>query len=126
MKPLFKILSLAMLVLIIVSACKKDSPNTANPLAGNWKLVRTKAGIGPAPTNWTPANGTAIFKSTGAIAGSLFEGYSKYTLTDSISITVTGNGVQELNFFYQIKGDSLNMGNRACIEGCAMQFVKVN
>lgn len=89
--------------------------------------MRTKAGIGPAATNWSPAttNTKAIFKTDAAVGGTLFKGYTNYTLTDSITLTVTGKEVQPIDFFYRVKGDSLSMGNKACIEGCAMQFVKV-
>ncbi|MGY4539382.1 hypothetical protein ACVW0P_003816 [Mucilaginibacter sp. UYNi724] len=125
MKPAVKILLLAMLVFISVSACKKSVSNPTNSIVGEWKLVRTKAGIGPPATIWTPAAGntSAVFKVGGAIGGTLFKDYKTYTLTDSITLTVSGAGQQ--NFIYRVKGDSLNLGNRACIEGCAMQFVKV-
>ncbi|GGH21695.1 hypothetical protein [Mucilaginibacter phyllosphaerae] len=121
----FKTLSLTLLVLVGINACQKNNAGKTAALVGNWKLVRTKTGIGPAPAGWVPASGNATFQPSGVIGGSVFNGYSKYTLTDSFSITVTGNGVQEQKYFYQLKGDSLNMGNRACIEGCSMQFVRV-
>jgi hypothetical protein len=127
MKPTVKILLFATLALISISGCKKSITNPTNSIIGEWKLVRTKAGIGPAATSWSPAtaNTNAIFKSDAAVGGTLFKGYTNYTLTDSITLTVTGAEAQELSFFYRVKGDSLSMGNKACIEGCAMQFVKV-
>ena len=126
MKHLYKTLLLAIFTLTIVSACKKDKSNPSNSIVGNWKLVRTQAGIGPPATSWTPASGntTAIFKSNGSVGGSMFKNYTNYTLTDSINIKVSGSA-GEITFIYQVKGDSLNLGNRGCIEGCAMQFVKV-
>jgi hypothetical protein len=125
MKPAVKVLLLAIMIFISASACKKSITNPTNSIVGEWKLVRSKAGIGPPATYWAPATGnnSAIFKSNGAVGGTMFKDYKTYTLTDSITLTVSGAGQQ--NFIYRVKGDSLNLGNRACIEGCAMQFVKV-
>jgi hypothetical protein len=126
MKHLYKTLLLAIFTLTIVSACKKDNSNPTNSIVGEWKLVRTKAGIGPPATDWMPTNENtkAIFKSNGTVGGSLFKGYTNYNLTDSISLKVSGSA-GEITYIYRVKGDSLNLSNRGCIEGCVSQFVKV-
>ena len=126
MKPTVKILLLALFVFISASACKKSITNPTNSVVGEWKLVRTKAGIGPPATDWMPASGNtnAVFKSDGTVSGSFFNGYTNYALTDSINLKVSGNA-GEITYLYQVKGNSLNLGNRGCIEGCSLQFVKV-
>ena len=126
MKPAVKILLLALFVFISASACKKSITNPTNSIVGEWKLVRTKAGIGPPATDWMPTNENtkAIFKSNGTVGGSMFKGYTNYNLTDSINLKVSGN-VGEITYIYWVKGDSLNLSNRGCIEGCVSQFVKI-
>jgi hypothetical protein len=126
MKHLYKTLLLAIFTLTIVSACKKDTSNPTNSVVGEWKLVRTKAGTGTAATDWMPTseNTNAIFKSNGTVGGSLFKGYTNFSLTDSVNLKVSGSA-GELTYIYRVKGDSLALGNRGCIEGCALQFVKV-
>lgn len=126
MRHLYKPLLLAIFALTLVSACKKDISNLTNSVVGEWKLVRTKAGIGPPATDWMPASGNtnAVFKSDGTVSGSFFNGYTSYALTDSINLKVSGSA-GEITYFYQVTGNSLNLGNRGCIEGCALQFVKV-
>ncbi|WP_183556691.1 lipocalin family protein [Mucilaginibacter sp. SP1R1] len=123
----------ALLVAIIIqtSACKKSNTSVVNTsLTGQWKLSRSLISSG-GPQYWVKATNTSyvLFNDDGALGGTAFTDYKLYTIKDSVTLTfTTADKAKYQNFRYKIKGDSLTMspnGPIFCIEGCAIQFVKV-
>jgi hypothetical protein len=94
MKTFVKILLIQAVVL--VCACKKDnhsgSSSVNTSLTGKWKLSGYYSSNG-GPQVFTPATAKnnydyIQFDANGNLAGTLYPGYSKYTIKDSTTITL--------------------------------------
>jgi hypothetical protein len=128
----YLITTLFVAIIIQMSACKKNNDvkivNTT--LTGKWQVSRNLISSG-GPTYWVKATTTtyALFNADGTLGGTAFNNFKLYTITDSVTLTLTTEDKTKYeNYRYTIKGDSLTMsptGPIVCIEGCAVQFIKV-
>ncbi len=122
----------AVLIIILVStlfSCKKTGINGNVPLTGNWVAVQDLADPGDGSGTWQPlqVKTTAQFSADGSVSGTAFEGYTKYVVKDSITLTFTKPDKSFENFYYQIKHDTLTMspaGPVICFEPCGTKFKK--
>jgi hypothetical protein len=128
----YLITTLFVAIIIQISACKKnnDAKIIDKPLTGKWQLSRNLISSG-GPTYWVKATNVnyALFNTNGTLEGTAFGEFKRYMVKDSVTLTLTTEDkTQYENYRYKIKGDSLTMapaGPTLCIEGCAIQFVKV-
>jgi hypothetical protein len=128
----YLITTLLVAIIIQISACKKnnDVKVADQNLTGKWQLSRNLLSSG-GPTYWVKATNVdyALFNTNGTLGGTAFGDFKRYTVKDSVTLTLTNaDKTQYENYRYRIKGDSLTMapaGPVVCIEGCAVQFVKV-
>jgi hypothetical protein len=116
-------------IALFTIACKKSKNTPVNSFTGKWKLAATKISPG-VPVNWTPVTNNdkyVQFNSSGTFESNTdyFKKYSKYTVKDSTTITLSKNDTIQ-NYLYQfIKQDTLII-RMFCIEECAVKFVKQN
>jgi hypothetical protein len=134
MKIIVKTLSLVLIMLFCVGACKKDNTIKGNTaLAGKWLYAGSMISSG-GPQYWvkpTASNSKDYLelKSDGTMSWTGNNDFKKYTLIDSVTINMHNSDSSKYeNFYYRIKGDSLALSPRGpivCIEGCSEHFVKV-
>ena len=124
MKSLTTILFAA--IVMIVCSCKKDSSYNNQSLLGKWTLTETYVGNG-GPGTWTKVSVAANvqFDPNGALEGSAFPGYSRYTIKDSTTVVFTKQDNTTQNYAYRFNNGFLEMsptGPVFCIEGCGLRF----
>lgn len=131
MKTIVKTLSLVLITLFCISACKKDNTIKGNTtLTGKWLYAGGTLSDGW-KTYFVKATTYSFveFKNDGTLGGTAFNDYKNYTIKDSTIIKMTkADTTQYENYYYRIKGDSLFLSPRGpiiCIEGCSDHFVKV-
>ncbi|MDB5288089.1 MAG: hypothetical protein JWR05_3038 [Mucilaginibacter sp.] len=131
MKTIVKTLSLVLITLFCVGACKKDNTIKGNTtLTGKWLCTG-----GTVSDGWKSYFVKATtyyfveFKNDGTLGGTAFNDYKNYTIKDSTTIKMTkADTTQYEDYYYSIKGDSLVVSPRGpiiCFEGCSEHFVKV-
>jgi hypothetical protein len=134
MKTIIKTLSMVLIGVFFVSACKKDNTIKGNAtLTGKWLYAGSMMSSG-GPQYWvkpTASNSKDYMelKSDGTMSWTGNNDFKKYTLIDSVTINMHNPDSSKYeNFNYRIKGDSLALSPRGpvlCIEGCSTHFVKV-
>ena len=112
--------------------CKKGDNRPANTFVGKWKLTAQKISAG-GPAYWVAVsnneNNYVQFNNNGTFKSDAFllYKYSKYTVKDSATVTMSKNDTIQ-NFSYQFKKqDTLLMspaGPIFCFEGCTFKFVR--
>lgn len=120
-------------LLFILTACSKDYTPPVTPyttLPGKWTYIGSKASSG-GPQYFVPAKNSNDYiqlNTDGTMTWTPGNVYKKYTLKDSITLTMTyADGSNYEDYYYRIRRDSLFLSPRGpvvCIEGCSDYFVK--
>ena len=118
-------------IILLLSACRKETFKGNATLSGQWKLIQTLADPGDGSGTWQPAQNvttTVQFNSDGTLGGTAFPIYNKYAVKDSVTLVFTQPDNTIQNFRYSIHHDSLTMspdGPIRCYEACGERFKKV-
>lgn len=119
------------LLAVFVLSCSKDQLTGPVTLTGKWIYIGSKQSSG-GPQYFTPAKNNKNYlqlNADGTMVWTQADFYKKYSLKDSVTITMTyADGSNYEDYYYRIKGDSLSLGPKGpivCIEGCSDYFVKV-
>jgi hypothetical protein len=126
---------LSAVLILVVSACHKDSAvvipasKTKATLPGTWKVIGSMISSG-GPEYFVADNNKdyATFNADGTIGGTAFSGYKYFTVKDTVTIHMTSaDQATYEDYYYTIKHDTLTMGPAGpsvCIEGCSVILVK--
>lgn len=121
---------LACALALFVFSCKKDGSDADNnSLIGKWRYVGNYQSTG-GPETFAPAANNQVndyvqFSTSGQIQSDYFLGSTTYKTSGTNSLTINFiNPVNQGEYIYSIKKDTLSIGSNGCIEGCSVVFVK--
>lgn len=121
-------IALACIVTVFAFSCRKDS-NSNISIIGKWRFVGSYQSTGGSET-FAPAANNQVndyvqFSSGGKIKSDYFLGSSSYAISGTNSLTINFvNPVNQGEYIYSIKSDTLKIGSKGCIEGCSAVFVR--
>jgi len=125
-----QITALVLILALFFIACKKEEiPNDS--IIGKWRSSESLADIGNGKGKWEPVSDKSLyvnFKENGILESPVFPTYTRYTLLDSVTISLIKSDNTYQNYRYYLVNDQLVMSPSypiQCTEGCGSKFVRV-
>jgi hypothetical protein len=104
---------LGLLIMGLIAACTNKQGAVPNAsLTGKWKYTGSRQS-NAGPQYWVPATNSSDYlqlNANGTMQWTPGNEYKKYTLTDSVTVTMMhADGSNYQNYYYKIKGDLLSI-----------------